>query len=372
MMAPLLVPRPVDLDRVEPFRWAWHQRLLLGYLNLLVGDEGVGKGTFVARLLGRLTTGRLPGDLARTPVRVLVVGDEDGFDNVIVPRLIAADADTSMVFDLPTADNGTLDIAKDAHRLHDLLVAYDIKVVVLDQLLDNLPPGVDPWKDKPVRDAMAPLQRLAATLDLCVIASLHTNKSGAESFRRRVSGTQAFNALSRSSLLLVEHPDDPNRRVLVRGKGNYSAPPPALEFAIETAAVELNGHLHEPTRITEPVDSLLGLEEVLHPGSDGPQTKAALARDLIAEALDDGEWHDAAPIRAELAEAGISASGIKRAANDVGVERRSAGGFPKRNEWRLARGGGLSEPSGPSGPSSGFTGSTRSSAISEPICGEAA
>ena len=34
---------------------------LLGYLNLLVGDEGVGKGTLLAWLIARLTRGELPG-----------------------------------------------------------------------------------------------------------------------------------------------------------------------------------------------------------------------------------------------------------------------------------------------------------------------
>lgn len=47
----VLLPRGVDMSRVQPFRWAWEDRLLIGYLNLLVGDEGVGKGTLLAWLI---------------------------------------------------------------------------------------------------------------------------------------------------------------------------------------------------------------------------------------------------------------------------------------------------------------------------------
>jgi hypothetical protein len=89
--------RPADLTRVRPTRWAWDRRIPLGYLALLLGAEGVGKGTLAVWLLARLTRGELPGDLEGAPVRVLLIGDEDSFDSVIVPRLFAAGADLSYV-----------------------------------------------------------------------------------------------------------------------------------------------------------------------------------------------------------------------------------------------------------------------------------
>ncbi|HSX21982.1 MAG TPA: AAA family ATPase [Gaiellaceae bacterium] len=358
--------RGVQLDRVVPFEWAWEDRLLLGYLNLLVGDEGVGKGTFLAWLIARLTRGELPGDLQGESVRVLIVGDEDGFDNVTVPRLIAAGARTQQVLDLPTLDGGALDIARDAGNLADLLREEQVRVVIFDQLLDNLG-DVDTWKGKQVRAALAPARHVAADLGVCFVCSLHTNKSRAETFRQRVADSQAFNALSRSSLLLAEHPEDPGRRVLVRGKGNYAAPPKALEFTIGSEPVEISGHLHRPTKILGLVESDVLLDDVLQ--VEAPtSTKANGARETIAEALADGEWHDAAPIRAALMKLGVSSSGIKRAARDL-VERRRTQGFPSTNEWRLlaptrARGGaptGPTEPTGPTDDSSGSSGSSGSS-----------
>jgi len=334
-----LKPRGIDLSRVQPFRWAWRDRVLSGYLNLLVGDEGVGKGTFLAWLIARWTRGELAGDLLGKPARVLIIGDEDGFDGVWVPRLHAADADLSLVFDLPVDDTGALNIARDAKKLHTMLLENRFNIVIFDQLLDNLGSDVDDWRAKSVRDAIAPLRRITAELGITTLAALHTNKSDAGTFRRRLAGTQAFNALSRSSLLLAEHPDDPDRRVVLRGKGNYAAPPEAFEFRITSEDVKLNGHTHKPSLAVDVRTSDVTIDDVLRAGAPEPQTKAHAARTLIAEALEDGDWHDAAPIRTAIAATGLSDAGIVRAANDLGVERRRSGGFPSHNQWRLARGG---------------------------------
>jgi hypothetical protein len=33
-----------DLGRSRPPRWAWRRRVVIGQLNLLLGNEGIGKG----------------------------------------------------------------------------------------------------------------------------------------------------------------------------------------------------------------------------------------------------------------------------------------------------------------------------------------
>src|SRR5215212_8601014 len=68
--------RRADLSRVRPVEWLWRRRLPVGYLSLLLGAEGMGKGVLVAWLIARITSGELPGDLAGRPGRVLIVGDE--------------------------------------------------------------------------------------------------------------------------------------------------------------------------------------------------------------------------------------------------------------------------------------------------------
>jgi hypothetical protein len=77
-----LTVRKARLENARPFRWAWNQRVLLGYLNLQVGEEGIGKGNLTAWQAARITRGELQGDLRETPRRVAFIGDEDSWDNI--------------------------------------------------------------------------------------------------------------------------------------------------------------------------------------------------------------------------------------------------------------------------------------------------
>ncbi|HKH28381.1 MAG TPA: hypothetical protein VKA61_08590, partial [Sphingomicrobium sp.] len=63
--------RGVMLERVRPICWLWSRRIPVGSPSLIVGEEGVGKGTFCSWLIARATCGELDGDLAGQPVRVL-------------------------------------------------------------------------------------------------------------------------------------------------------------------------------------------------------------------------------------------------------------------------------------------------------------
>jgi len=271
--------RSIDLARVRAIEWAWRGRLPLGYLCLLLGAEGVGKGTLIAWLVARVTRGELPGDLEREPSRVLLVGDEDAFDSVTVPRLYAAGADLSLVETIDEADD-ELDIARDAAGIGDLVRERGYRIVILDALLDTLAGDVDDWRSKAVRGALRPMRRMARDLDICILGSLHPNKGARSSFRDLISGTHAFNASSRSSLLLAQHPDDEDRRVLVRGKGNLAATPPSFEFALEGRDVEINGHTFSLPLVTRPDEGSLDVSDLLRPDRPAP------VRETLAEKID--------------------------------------------------------------------------------------
>jgi hypothetical protein len=271
--------RGASLERVRPIRFLWDRRLLLGYLNLFLGAEGIGKGALIAWIVARLTCGELRGEFLGRPGRALIVGDEDGFDSVWVPRLYAARAELDNIDTLDETDD-LLDLRRDAGRLADLLRDGCYQLVVLDALLDTLGVDVDDWRAKPVRDALRPLRRVARELDVCVLGSLHPNKGARANFRDLVSGTFAFNASSRSSLLLAPHPDDDDRRVLVRGKGNLSAAPPSFDFAIQGRDLEINGHGFSLPVVADEHEGDLAVEDVMKPERPAP------VRESLAEQLD--------------------------------------------------------------------------------------
>jgi hypothetical protein len=237
--------RGVDLSRVRPPRFLWDGRVLVGSLNLLIGNEGLGKGTLVAWVVARVTRGELDGDFHGEPQNVLIVGDEDSFDEAWVPRLAAAGADLTRVQTL--ADGEQLDDL--GARVDDVKLACEREgfgLIVLDQLLDHMDGGKDGsgiYNAKHVRSSLSPFRRLARDAELPMLGLLHPPKGRKQDFRDLVGASHQFNALSRSTLLLAQDPTDPVRRLLVRGKGNHSIEPQAVEFAIVGREVTLNGEI---------------------------------------------------------------------------------------------------------------------------------
>lgn len=330
-----LVVRGADLSRSQPPRWAWEGRIVRGYLNLLIGNEGIGKSTMVTWVAARLTRGELPGSYHRRPVTVAIIGDEDGFDDVWTPRLHAAGADLDRVVQVERPDGGFVNLREDRDHLVDVAREHEIGLVYFDQLLDNLGVGTDDWKQKAVRDALQPLRAVARELDLAALGCLHPNKR-ASSFRELIAGSSAFNSVSRSSLLLAEHPEEKDRRVLVRGKGNLSAKPVAVELSVRGHKFEANGHTFSVPVAVDFSDSELQVDDLI--GDEPKRAEHSQTADAceIIEALlpRDGDWHPAKPIFEACAEENIGERTVKRAKERLDVEHRRTTTFPAAVEWR--------------------------------------
>jgi AAA domain len=335
-----IVTRGADLSKARPPRWAWRNRIVLGSLNLLLGNEGVGKGTLIAWMIGQLTQGELPGSLRDRPCGVGIIGDEDGFDSVWTPRLHAAEADLDLVHLIERRDGGYVDPRNDRRALTQAVRDNRIRVLFLDQLLDNLGTGVDDWRAKQVRDALQPLRSLARDLDVAIVGSLHPNKRG-DSFRQLVSGSSAFNAVSRSSLLLAVHPNDESKRVLVRGKGNLSVTPPALTFSVKSYKFTHDGKTFRVPRACDFTSSALTVDDLIAasiPHTRPVETKQGDARALIAQFLPkDGEWHPSKEIYTACVDSGIDERTVRRAVESLGLERRKTRTRPASVDWRWPR-----------------------------------
>jgi hypothetical protein len=127
---------------------------------------------------------------------------------------------------------------------------------------------------------MLPVRRVAGEQGVAALGLLHPNKGNVSSFRQLVAGSHQFNAVSRSSLLLAADPEDDDRRVLVRGKGNHSAVPRSFEFAIATEDVELYEHRFEMPKIVDEGEGERTINDLLKAGPpDAP------VRDELAEQL---------------------------------------------------------------------------------------
>jgi hypothetical protein len=271
-----------SLQAIARIDWAWRLGdggfLPVGYFNLLVGEEGLGKTVLVCWITARLTRGELPGDFAGDPQNVLIVADEDDVNSVWTPRLVAAGADLSRVRFLASGEDVSLANPDDVERLRRAIDKTPVGFVVFDQLLDQLDGGQDGagvYNAKHVRGQIRPLRRLvraahdgrgAASLSL-----LHPIKGRVQTFRDLVGGSHQFNALSRSSLLLARDPHDERGAalVLVRGKGNLSVDPGSFEFEIAGREFDVP-HLDPPRlgapTVIEPEYGTRTKEQLLHLG----------------------------------------------------------------------------------------------------------
>jgi len=325
-----------DLANARPPRWAWKDRLPIGYLSLIIGAEGIGKSSLAAWTIARLTRGDLPGDLRHKPINVALVGDEDSFQHVWTPRLHAAGADLSRVKSLDRPEGGYIELKADRERLALAIDLEQIGFAFFDSLIDNLGAGVNDWHGREVREALQPLRLIARELDIPVTGSMHPNKRGA-TFRELVAGSSAFNAVSRSSLLLAQHPEDEDRRVLCRGKGNLSATPDAVEFVIAGEKFEANGHTFNVPKATGFVVGDTTIDELIDKSGERTveHSKVAEASEIIEALLPkDGDWHAAADIYSACEAEHIEEHTVKRAKKRLGLEQRRASTFPAPSEWR--------------------------------------
>ncbi len=309
-----------DPARAKPPEWLWDERMYLGGFNILIGREGIGKGTLMSWVVARLALGKLPGQCYGTPTNVAIIGTEDSVQNVWTPRIIAALLESGA--GLPEAErlveghvveyknpDGSVPRLEDVENIAAAMQEDEIKLIFFDSLLDNLDDFTDVYRDKSVRDTLSKAKWLGEELEAAVVGSLHPNKSG-QSFDRIVSGARAFNAVSRCSLILGDHPDESDKRVLLRGKGNYSEEPQPLEFELVGTEFELNGRTF-PMPVARGVSaSGVSLEDLMKrfAGDEGgakEPTKVEQAVQHLEAALADGKPHPTIQITAELADKGL-------------------------------------------------------------------
>jgi RecA-family ATPase len=234
----------------RPVRWLWEDRLPRGFLSLIAGVPGQGKTGVGLERGARVTKGELEGDLFGKPSGFVIMSREDTLDEVIVPRLVAADADMAHVFALPmTGDK--FSIEDDLPELERLIAAEDVGLVFLDPVLAFMRGKT--YEDAKVREALSPIQAMAATHRVSVVAVMHLNKDVMKDLLSRITDSGAFTALVRSILFVGADPDDEDERnparLLAHGKSNYGPIKPSLAFRIEETWVDGEDEDGQPIKV---------------------------------------------------------------------------------------------------------------------------
>lgn len=232
----LVVRCAADIE-TKSINWFWDQRIPADSLSLLIGMPNAGKSTWTMDVAARVSTGvQWPiGDQRNVPTgSVLILSAEDGPEQIIVPRLRAAQADLNKVHIVEAVQRdgrrSGVDVATDAGLLARLMDRLgDVKLIIVDPLDSYIGGNTDIFRGNEARAALWPLKDLAEQHGVTVIIAHHFNKTPSTNAIDRVSGARSFGALPRSVWIAMADEEDPqsNRTILAPAKWNMSRTRPA-------------------------------------------------------------------------------------------------------------------------------------------------
>ncbi|MBN1126588.1 MAG: AAA family ATPase [Sedimentisphaerales bacterium] len=311
--------RSLDLiraDSVQPktVEWLVDDVLPLGMLSLIAGEPGAGKTFCSMSLAAAVTTGRpwpTPRNNPAVQGSVLILSDEDDLPRVLLPRLIANEADTSKVHVQDAATARPFHVTGGLYRLQATLDSLgDCRLIILDPITAYME-GINANSNAEVRSALVGLQRLAEQYNIAVAAVSHFSKKVDLGAIHRTLGSIAFTAAARSVWAVVKEKRDAGDagrdsrlwRCLMPVKCNYAIRPRGIRFCIE----EPDGAV---TFDANPIDQ--DVDEMMTGPESGMTSRARDdAEQWLHTLLNDGQM-PATAVRQAADQEGHSWSTIKR------------------------------------------------------------
>lgn len=321
--------------------WLWEGRIAIGTFALLAGREGLGKSTVGYWLAARVTRGELAGELAGKPRGVMICATEDTYAEVIVPRLMAAGADLSLVYRVDVEREGgpagELSLPEDLAAVAREAISHQVALMLLDPLISRLG-RVDTHRDSETRQALEPLSAVAGVTGMAVLGLIHHNKSSAPDALTQVMGSRAFTAVARSVHTVVEDPDDDSHTRMLFGTVKNNLGPvglPTLSFTIEPVIVgtdPADGSDVPGSRVAWGEDSDTSIAEAMAVTREGG-SQLTEAVQILRDLLDhEGGCISSGQAKAAGRAEGISESTMKRAAARMNLLIESSG-WPRKTTW---------------------------------------
>ena len=304
----------------ESVQWVWDKRIPRGKLTLLGGDPDQGK-TLTALTLGATITqgGKWPDGSCAEVGNIVILSAEDDAADTIVPRLMAAGADTSRVFIVESVREHVDDergevrrvflLERDLNVLESMLNQIGGASLVIIDVIDSYMGGTDTHRNAAVRGVLAPIKDLAARCNVAVLGLTHFSEDQAKkSPVLRFTGSIGFIGQARAGWVVTPEVDEDGeptgRKLLVRAKGNLSPDPGGLAYRIETTSV--GDGIVAPRIVWDGVVNL-SAAEALAPADDDKRP--------IEEAID---W-----LKGYLADCARPSADVIKEAKKVGIKERT-------------------------------------------------
>ncbi len=263
---------------------------------LLGGPPGLGKSQLTAFISAVVSNGGTwpCGEGSTLPGDVIFMSAEDGIRDTIVPRLIAAGADTTRVHIVAAATKPdgtgrkTFSLKTDVDLLETKAKEIgSVRLIIVDPISAYMG-GADGNGNVETREVLEPLAEMADRLRIAVVAVTHLNKGGAggQNALNRFAGSIAFVAAARAAFAVIEDLEDSERRLLLQAKNNLGARCIGLAFRLEQRIIEdgiLSSNVtFESDHVSQSIDEALTASE-----SRGAAAGGQTSKDDAAEFLSD-------------------------------------------------------------------------------------
>ena len=329
-----LISRIAAEVQEEPLRWLWQNRLLIGHVNILGGNPGVGKSMIAVDAASRVSTGRpWPDGSPCEQGQVMYCTTEDGVADTVKPRLIATDADCQRItFVEGIADNdgeGSLYLDEHCSLLDEALQEQEgrVRLLILDTLQSYLGASISTNNNASSRRALTPLKRLAEKHQVAVLCLEHLTKGGGGAPANagfRLQGSIAFLGAARAVWFVVKDPDDESRRIVQAAKCNLAPDSEGLGMAYT-----ITGEVGRPRIEWQEFNIATSLSDLMAEdrkpeGGGGGEFQRAVA--WLQENL--GEPTPATVMDEGARTEGISKATLRRAKDHLGISsRKTADGW---------------------------------------------
>ena len=317
-----------------------------GKHTAIAGEPGDGKSQlsiYVAATISR--GGEWPCDEGRAPAgNLIILNAEDGADDTVVPRLIAAGADLNRVHIVSAVlqDGGkgrrTFNLQADLELLERKIAEIgDVALVIIDPISSYMG-KTDSHKNSEVRGALEPASEMAERLKVAILSITHFSKSGAGSNTKalhRFIGSIAFVGAPRAAFAVIQDADNEGRILFLPAKNNMAGKMQGLAYRlVQTIVGEAGQGIVASYVIWDSQPVAVSADEALRANDGGGDRKAAIeAEEFLQDSLSRG------PIPAKEGEEharalGIAPRTLARARKKSGVVAEK-GGLKEGWTWRL-------------------------------------
>jgi putative DNA primase/helicase len=333
---------------IEPKRidYLWPGRIARGKHTAIAGEPGDGKSQLSVYIAAAITRGGdWPCGEGRAPVgNVIILNAEDGADDTIVPRLIAAGADLNRVHIVSAVmqEDGkgrrSFNLQADLALLEKKIAEIgDVALVIIDPISSYMGKA-DSHKNAEVRSALEPASEMAERMKVAILSITHFSKTGAGNNGKalhRFIGSIAFVGAPRAAFAVIQDTDNEGRMLLLHAKNNMAAKPQGLAYRLVQRIVgEEGGGIVASYIAFDSTPVTVSADEAMRASEDGGDRAAAgEAEDFLLDKLSAG------PIPSKEAEEharaiGIAPRTLRRARKKLGVIAEK-GGLKEGWTWRL-------------------------------------